>query len=77
MKYESAFKRLSRFGFTCIDNKYTFWTRNEKFKDRIVELINQNGSAILFPIIIHNDGQKEVIKRNHTIKAMIAFLEGN
>lgn len=72
MKFENVIKRLSRFGF-LVDEKghYYFWTRNEKYKNRVIQVINQAGRAIALPmidnVVVHNG--------KYTIKNLVSFLE--
>jgi hypothetical protein len=78
MKFDSAIKRLSRFGF-LVDEKgsYFFWSRNNERANRQVKVINQDGKAIILPMFV--DGNKkegDVVFHCKTIKAAEAFLMG-
>lgn len=77
MKFQSVLGRLNRFGFT-VDEKghHYFWTRNEAFKNRIIQVINQDGRAVALPMIIQPDGQQKVVFSAKTIKSLVDFLEG-
>lgn len=77
MKFNSVIKKLGRFGFTVNDKgHYYFWTRNEKFKNRQVKLINQDGRAIALPMFVESDGEERVVFHAKTIKSLVDFLEG-
>jgi NAD dependent epimerase/dehydratase family enzyme len=80
MKHSSALRKLSRFSFMVDDKgQYHFWSRKtDVHSNRSVNLINQNGNAILLALIWDDTEKRHIVQsRNHTIKAMVAFLEGN
>lgn len=74
MKFQTAFKRLSKFRVHNVDtNTYEITSRaNDK---RGVYLKNQDGEAVLIPYIVDAEGYARVIRCNQTIKAAVAHLQ--
>lgn len=77
MKTKSVIKALSRFGF-LVDEKghHYFWTRDDRFSNRQIQVIDQGGNAIALPLFVEKDGEKRVVFCANTIKSLVEFLKG-
>jgi hypothetical protein len=75
MKTKSARSRLSKFREVQVDHR-TF-RYSSRFNDtRYVDVIDQNGTAVILPCVIEPDGKSCVVYHAKTLVSAIEFLEG-
>jgi hypothetical protein len=77
VKTNSVIKKLGVFGFTVNKKgEWYFWTRNDKFSNRQVKVVDQDGRAIALPLFVDKQGNETVVFHAKTIKSLVNFLKG-
>lgn len=75
MKTKSAKSRLSKFRTVQVDHR-TFRYSSRASDKRFVDVIDQNGTAVILPCVIEPDGKQRVVYHVKTLVSVVEFLEG-